>query len=83
MIVIDSDERVSFAAANLNRLITERDLSFRKLGEMAGVPYRTIHNFARGVNDPSLSVVLKIADALDVPLDALLARPGRAARKGA
>lgn len=82
--MIESDSRISHAAENLERIRAERGISYRDLGELAGVPHNTARNFLRGINEPSGSVLLKIADALDVRIDSpAFSRPHRVARKGA
>ncbi|MFJ6578350.1 helix-turn-helix domain-containing protein [Streptomyces sp. NPDC091368] len=44
------------------------DLSQVALAERCGVDHKTIHRIEYGVSDPSLSLLLLIAQALDVPL---------------
>lgn len=46
------------------------------LGELAGVDHKTIHRVEYGVSDPSLSLLLRIADAVDVPLADLVRDDG-------
>jgi transcriptional regulator with XRE-family HTH domain len=50
-----------------------------ELARRVGLTSKTISNYetgARGIKEPPLSTVRALADALGVPLDALLAEPG-------
>ena len=51
-------------------------LSLRDLAERTGVSNAYLSQIERGLHEPSLSVLRSIADALDVPLEALLTRAG-------
>ena len=55
---------------NLKQIRKERGLSVRALSEMSGVPVRTIEDLERR-DDGRISTMIKIADALNVTLDAL------------
>ena len=48
-------------------------MSTHELAKRAGVSERTVRNIERGVYKPSLDTAGKIARALDVPFQALLA----------
>ncbi|XUM01203.1 helix-turn-helix transcriptional regulator [Streptomyces venezuelae ATCC 10712] len=48
------------------------ELSQLALAELCGVDHKTIHRIEYGASDPSLSLLLRIARALDVPLAALV-----------
>ncbi|MFJ4916036.1 helix-turn-helix domain-containing protein [Streptomyces sp. NPDC088726] len=43
-----------------------------RLGELVGLDHKTIHRIEYGISDPSLSVLLLLAAALDTPLSELL-----------
>jgi transcriptional regulator with XRE-family HTH domain len=51
-------------------------LSLRELGERTKVSNAYLSQIERGLHEPSISVLDAIATALDVPLEALLARSG-------
>lgn len=52
------------------------------IGDAAGISTTTLSNITRGVTqDPSISVVVAIADALGESVDALLGRPERSLLK--
>jgi transcriptional regulator with XRE-family HTH domain len=51
-------------------------LSLRELGERTKVSNAYLSQIERGLHEPSISVLDAIAAALDVPLEALLARSG-------
>lgn len=50
------------------------NLSQMALGERIGRDHRTVHFWEYGRSDPSLSDLLLIADALDVPLSELVCK---------
>lgn len=58
--------------ANLRPLRKQRGLSMKQLGEMVGVAEVTISTYENGRSDPSIPVLCKIADVLDVSLDMLV-----------
>jgi len=62
-------------ARNLVGLRQARSLTQQALARGAGVPRSTIANLESGAGNPSLHVLLKVADALGVPIDELLASP--------
>lgn len=43
-----------------------------QLGELAGMDHKTVHRIERATTDPSLTMLLRLAAALDVPLSDLL-----------
>lgn len=57
---------------NLRPLRKQRGLSMKQLGEMVGVAEVTISTYENGRSDPSIPVLCKIADVLDVSLDMLV-----------
>lgn len=61
--------------ANLLSLRKERGLSQAALAEIANVPRSTLTYMESGLGNPSLSNLLKIAGALQVKLEELLATP--------
>lgn len=81
--VIESDERVSTAAATFKRLMDDRGLSYRELGEKTGLPYSTIRNFLLGINEPSATVMLRLADAFGIPVKSPAFDASQRSRKGA
>ncbi|TMH31026.1 MAG: helix-turn-helix domain-containing protein [Betaproteobacteria bacterium] len=64
-------------ARNLVSLRHARALTQNALAKAARVPRSTIANLESGEGNPSLVVLVKVANALDVPIDELLA-PARA-----
>jgi transcriptional regulator with XRE-family HTH domain len=59
-------------AARLGRIRSDRGLSQEGLGEVAGIHRTYIGQIERGLGNPSLDVVQKIADALEITTDRLL-----------
>ena len=52
-----------------------RALTQEALGQAATVPRSTVANLESGAGNPSLVVLVKVAQALGVPIDELLASP--------
>lgn len=72
---------VSHLSRNLLALRHVRNLTQEALAKTAGVPRSTIANLESGNGNPSLTVLLKVSNALEVPLDELLASPRAKVRK--
>ncbi len=80
------DERSAVAthlARNLASLRHTRTLTQDALARSAGVPRSTIANLESGAGNPSLVVLVKVAQALGVPIDELLASPRALVRRWA
>lgn len=59
---------------NLDAIMDERDLTIKELAEMADIPFETLRNFLydKEAKDCRLSTVIKLAQALDVPVGLLI-----------
>ena len=68
-------------ARNLVALRGVRSLTQDALAKSAEVPRSTIANLESGQGNPSLTVLIKVAHALGVPIDELLASPRAKVRK--
>jgi len=68
-------------ARNLLSLRHARTLTQDGLAKSAGVPRSTIANLESGDGNPSLAVLVKVANSLGVPIDELLASPRAKVRK--
>jgi transcriptional regulator with XRE-family HTH domain len=68
-------------ARNLIALRGVRSLTQEALSKSSGLPRSTIANLESGDGNPSLTVLIKIANALGVPIDELLASPRAKVRK--
>ena len=62
-------------ARNLSNLRHARSLTQGALATAAAVPRSTVANLESGTGNPSLTVLVKVAHALGVPIDELLASP--------
>ncbi len=71
----------SHLARNLVSLRHTRGLTQDGLAKNAVVPRSTIANLESGEGNPSLSVLVKVAGALGVPIDELLASPRALVRR--
>ena len=70
-----SDKLSTTIAANLKRLRLARQVSQQRLSELSGVPRPTLAHLESGAANPTLAVVLKVSEALRVPLEELLQEP--------
>ena len=79
----DTDERrtAGHLARNLVSLRHTRALTQGALAKAAAVPRSTIANLESGGGNPSLVVLVKVAAALGVPIDELLASPRALVRR--
>jgi XRE family transcriptional regulator, regulator of sulfur utilization len=68
-------------ARNLIALRSVRNMTQGGLARASSVPRSTIANLESGDGNPSLTVLLKVANALGVPIDELLASPRAKVRK--
>ena len=71
---VSRDVLVSFAA-NLRRRRKELGLSQEQLGTRANIQMADISRYENGGRDPRISTVARLAEALDVTIVDLLARP--------
>ena len=78
-----ADDRSAAAhlARNLAGLRHARNLTQEALARGAAVPRSTIANLESGAGNPSLVVLVKVAQALGVPIDELLASPRAKVRR--
>lgn len=67
-------------ADNIRALRTARGLSQQQIARAAGVPRATWTHLESGAANPTLAVLIRVADALQVRLDELLAVAGGPAR---
>ena len=70
-----ADAAARHLARNLASLRHTRALTQEALAKAAAVPRSTIANLESGEGNPSLAVLVKVAGALGVPIDELLASP--------
>jgi transcriptional regulator with XRE-family HTH domain len=75
------DHVATHLARNLASLRHARTLTQEALARAAEVPRSTIANLESGGGNPSLTVLVKVANALAVPIDELLAAPRAKVRK--
>ncbi|HEY0821937.1 MAG TPA: helix-turn-helix domain-containing protein [Rhizobacter sp.] len=68
-------------ARNLVALRHSRTLTQEQLAKAAAVPRSTVANLESGDGNPSLAVLVKVAGALGVPIDELLASPRALVRR--
>ncbi len=77
----EPDQVAGNLARNLAALRHVRSQTQDTLAKAAGVPRSTIANLESGEGNPSLAVLVKVASALGVPIDELLASPRARVRK--
>ena len=76
----DADTAAENLARNLKQLREARGLSQAQAAELAGVPRPTWGNLETGSANPTLQVLWKVAHALRVTLEEILAAPRRDCR---
>ena len=79
----DPDRIAAHLARNLAALRRARTLTQETLARDAGLPRSTIANLESGEGNPSLTVLVKVASALGVPIDELLGAPRAPVRQWA
>jgi len=67
-------------ADNIKALREARGLSQQQIAKIAGIPRATWTHLESGAANPTLAVLVKVANAVQVRLDELLAPPRQAAR---
>jgi transcriptional regulator with XRE-family HTH domain len=67
-------------ADNIRGIREARGLSQQQISKAAGIPRATWTHLESGAGNPTLAVLIKVADALEVRLDELLAPPRQPAR---
>jgi len=67
-------------ADNIKALRETRGLSQQQMAKAAGIPRATWTHLESGAANPTLAVLIKVAAALQVRLDELLASPRQPAR---
>ena len=70
-----------YLSRNLLALRHARSLTQEALAKSSALPRSTVANLESGTGNPSLTVLLKVAGALGVPVDELLAPPRAKVRK--
>lgn len=71
--VITETEAKSAIAANVRRLLQERGLSQADLCRLTGDNAMRVSYMIRGIKEPSASFLARVAEALQVKVDDLLA----------
>lgn len=77
---MDREDVAEHLAENVRALREARGLTQAQVARLAGIPRPTWTNMESGAANPTLSVLLKISDALHVRLDELLGPPRRSGR---
>ena len=73
--MISSDDAKRNLSANIKRLLADRGWSQTELCQRTEQAHATISRTINGLNVPSAVVLARIAEALDVSIDRLLAPP--------
>jgi transcriptional regulator with XRE-family HTH domain len=80
-----SDDLSSALAENLRRVRDRRGLTQGQLAKLCGVPRSTLAQIETGISNPTLSVLARLASALQLTLEELLSPPsarGQLYRRG-
>lgn len=70
-----TDDAQTFLAKNIKDLREARGLTQQQLADMSGIPRPTWANLESGSANPTLSVLVKVASTLHVPIEELIAKP--------
>lgn len=70
-----AQDLVPILSANLRRLRVKRGLSLERLAALSGVSRAMLSQVELGYSSPTINVMWRIANALDVPFSALLTSP--------
>lgn len=65
---------------NLKRLRTEKGMMQKELANKIGTTNSAICNYEKGVREPNIDTLKKLASALDVTVDKLLEEPDEQSR---
>ena len=77
---MSDEELAGWLARHLKALREARGAPQAQLAKLAGVPRATWANLESGASNPTLSVLHRVAGALQVSLEELVARPRASAR---
>ena len=69
-----------YIAQNIRQLRRSRNLTQEQLSRISGVPRPTWSNLESGASNPTVSVLIKVAGALQVPLEELISPPKAVAK---
>ncbi|MET0287268.1 MAG: helix-turn-helix transcriptional regulator, partial [Polyangiales bacterium] len=75
-----ADSSSSYLAENVRSLREQRGLTQVQIAKIAGIPRATWGNLESGSANPTLQVLTRVANALQVRLEELLSAPRTAAR---
>ena len=70
----DAYARLAFQGATLKSLRQRRRLTLRALAQRLGVTYQAVHNWEKGINDPSADLLAIIAQELQCEIGDLYLR---------
>lgn len=74
------DQAASNLAANIKELRRSRRISQAQLSKIAGIPRPTLANLESGSSNPTLSVLMRLASALQVLIEELIVPPRASGR---
>jgi transcriptional regulator with XRE-family HTH domain len=75
MEMVTDKTRLANLSANLRRIMLTRGITQQKLAAMSGVQQTAISRILNVRNNPSISVVSRLAGSLDTSVDKLLEKP--------
>jgi transcriptional regulator with XRE-family HTH domain len=71
----ETNARLEFQGATLKSLRQRRRLTLRALAQRLGVTYQAVHNWEKGINDPSAELLPAIAQELGCEIGDLYLKP--------
>lgn len=76
----DGDDVAGNLANNMRKLREARGITQQQMAKMSGVPRPTWANLESGGANPTLSVLVKVADALQISVEELISAPRASAK---
>jgi transcriptional regulator with XRE-family HTH domain len=83
MSTVTDEEATRNIAANVTRLLREQEMSQRDLSHSADVPEMSVSRIVRGLNQPGIGTLTRVAQSLGVTVDELVAAPKKNSRRTA
>ena len=78
---MSDDGLAALLGTNLKQLREARGLTQDRMARLAGVPRATWSHLESGIGNPTLAVLYRVAQALSVPLEELVATPRAESRR--
>lgn len=81
--MITSEELKTNLRDNLTAILARKGITPYRLAKMTGEPLNTMYRIVRGENEPGTVLLLRIAEALQVPVETLTKEKREKSRRSA